>query len=200
MRYTVDHKKETRRKILDAVSRGFRKEGYDGIGVDRLIKLAGLTSGAFYSHFNSKRDAFRAVLEAGLDEVINAIPRVQQEFGANWLKAFVEYYLSESHHKDLECGCAIASLTPEVIRSDDELHGSYENMMLLIIDLMANGLAGANNDERRARAWAVLSILIGGLGIARAVRSESVITDISRAVTLAAIVAAGETIKPDVQL
>ena len=41
-----EKKQETRQRILDAAGRGFRKGGYDGIGVDGLAKQAGVTSGA----------------------------------------------------------------------------------------------------------------------------------------------------------
>jgi hypothetical protein len=36
---------DTKDRILDAVSRGFRSRGYNGIGVDALAKMAGVTSG-----------------------------------------------------------------------------------------------------------------------------------------------------------
>ena len=77
MRYSADQKEKTRQKMLEAAGRGFRKYGYAGIGVDGLAKAAGVTSGAFYSHFGSKDGAFEVALIAGLDEVIEGIPKFQ---------------------------------------------------------------------------------------------------------------------------
>ena len=74
MRQKGVDKAETRRKIIDAAGRGFRKHGYAGIGVDGLAKSAGVTSGAFYAHLGSKNGAFEVALEAGLDEVIEGVP------------------------------------------------------------------------------------------------------------------------------
>ncbi|WP_455211110.1 TetR/AcrR family transcriptional regulator [Kaarinaea lacus] len=193
MRYKDTQKEETRRRMLDAASRSFRSWGFSGIGVDGLAKAAGVTSGAFYTHFGSKRAAFGAALEVGLNEVIAEIPRLQQEHGKNWVKAFAEYYLSESHREDMECGCAMASLTTEVVRSDEEAHAAYEEKMTQIADLKAQGLAGQSKKKRRAKAWAVLSILIGGLNIARAVKSSVSAEEIARSVRAAAVIAAGET-------
>ncbi len=54
MRYAPDHKAKTRGKILAAAGRVFRRLGYHAAGVDRVMEEAGLTSGGFYAHFESK--------------------------------------------------------------------------------------------------------------------------------------------------
>lgn len=193
MRYKAGQKQETRRKMLEAASRSFRKYGYSGIGVDGLAKAAGVTSGAFYSHFGSKDAAFDAALAAGLDEVIEAVPKYQSEHGADWVKAFAEYYLGRSHRSDLACGCAMATLTPEVVRSGQKVHTAFEKKIILIADLVARGLAGTSNEDRRNRAWAMLGLLIGGITVARAMDNATVSDEVAEAVKTAAIKAAGQT-------
>lgn len=193
MRYKPGQKEETRRKVLAAASRSFREYGYSGIGVDGLAKAAGVTSGAFYTHFGSKDAAFDAALELGLDEVIDAVPQFQSEHGTEWIKAFAEYYLGAPHRKDLACGCAMTALTPEVIRSDRAVHKAYEEKMVQIADLMAKGLSGGTPKDRKARAWTVLSTLIGGLSIARAMSTATLAESIAKSVKASAILAAGET-------
>ena len=193
MRYKADQKEETRRKMLEAAGRGFRSHGYSGIGVDGLAKAAGVTSGAFYAHFGSKDTAFDAALAAGLDEVIEGVPKFQGEHGADWVKAFADYYLGEPHRGDLACGCAMATLTPEVVRSGPEVHAAFEKKMTLIADLVVRGLAGTSDEDRHARAWAMLSVLIGGLTVARAMKSAKAADAVAEAVKAAAIKAAGRT-------
>ena len=190
MRHKGINKEQTRRKMLAAVGRGFREHGYAGIGVDGLTKEAGVTSGAFYSHFGSKDGAFEAALVAGLDEVIERLPKVQQEQGANWVKAFADYYLGKPHRNDMACGCAMASLTQEVVRSKQDIRGIFEKKMAMIADLIANGLVG-NAEDRRARAWAMLGILIGGINLARAMKSAKLSSEIADAIKTSAIKAAG---------
>lgn len=56
---------DARARLADAVGRGFRTGGFGGAGVDALAKGAGLTSGAFYAHFESKADAFRLAVADG---------------------------------------------------------------------------------------------------------------------------------------
>ena len=192
MRHKGVGKEETRSKILNAVSRGFRKFGFSGIGVDGLAKLAGVTSGAFYAHLGSKNGAFEAALTLGLYEVIAAVPAFQKQHGRDWLQAFCQYYLGKRHRDDLECGCAMASLTTEVVRSDPHIHEIFESKMQQIATLMAEGLEGGAIKERTERAWAVLSILIGGLNFCRAVKQKKTAEDLSHVFIAYALQAAGK--------
>lgn len=186
-----DRKEETRRKMLAAASQNFRSHGFVGIGVDDIAKAAGVTSGAFYAHFGSKEGAFGAALDVGLDEVLDGIPKFQQDFGSRWVQAFAEYYLGQAHREDLACGCAMTTLSPEVVRANPQTRTAYEAKMERIVDLMADGLAGGSKKQRRAHAWAMLAILIGGLTMARAVHSSEAAHEIATAIRLAAVNAAG---------
>ena len=188
-----DRKARTRRRILEAAGRGFRSRGYAGVGVDGIAQAAEVTSGAFYAHFGSKDGAFEAALAAGLDEVIEGIPRFQEDKGADWVEAFAAYYLGKAHRGDLECGCAMTTLSPEVVRAAPETQSLYRAKMERIVGLAAEGLAGGSPRERRARALAMLSVLIGGLTTARAVGAERLSKEIAQAVRAAAKAAAGKT-------
>lgn len=193
MRHKGVDKETTRRNMVEAVGRGFRKKGYAGIGVDGLAKAAGVTSGAFYAHFGSKDGAFGIALATGLDEVIKGIPEFQSKHKTDWAKAFVDYYLSQSHRKDLESGCAMATLTPEVVRFGEDVHAVYEKKMTRIAELLARGLSGGSDENRYARAWSMLGVLIGGINLARAMKSKKVSDEVSEAIKAAAVKAAGRT-------
>ncbi len=182
-------KEQTRARILDAASQSFRSSGYAGTGVDGVAKAAGVTSGAFYAHFGSKDGAFEAALVAGLDEVIESIPNFQNEFGSDWVGAFADYYLGEAHRKNLACGCAMTTLSPEVARADPEVRMAYEAKMNRIVGQIADGLGGNSDEGRHARAWAMLSTLIGGLTLSRAVADPDIANAIAAAARAAALAA-----------
>lgn len=188
----VTKKQETRKRIINAASQGFRSNGYAGIGVDGIAKEAGVTSGAFYAHLGSKDGAFEAALSVGLDEVITAIPEFQRQHNKQWVVAFSDYYLGQAHRDNLSCGCAMTTLSPEVVRTKPELHVIYEEKMIEIAELMAQGLDGDSHEECLSRAWAVLAILIGGLTMARAVASVDIAEKIAVSITHTAINSAGK--------
>lgn len=183
----AEQKEETRKKILAAASRSFRKNGYAGIGVDGLSKAAGVTSGAFYKHFGSKEAAFRQAVRAGLDEVLEAAPRFQNDHGEKWLEAFVDYYLGKPHREDREGGCAMTTLSPEVVREDDALRAEFEGGMQEIVEAIARGLEGGDAQARQSKAWGLLSTLIGGLTFARAMASEDAAEQVAAAAKDAAL-------------
>ncbi len=192
---SVTKKEETRQRMIEAAGRSFRRFGFAGIGVDGIAKSAGVTSGAFYAHLGSKDAAFHMAVAAGLDEVITSVPEFQKVYGADWVMAFADYYLGHAHREDLASGCAMTTLTPEVVRADEDQQASYEEKMTIIVNLVVAGLAGGSEEDRRARAWAMLSILIGGLNVARAMNGAPVTDEIAQAVMKAAVQVAGPTLK-----
>jgi TetR/AcrR family transcriptional regulator, transcriptional repressor for nem operon len=168
MRYGPDHKTEARSKILDAAGRGFRRLGFGGIGVDGLAKDAGVTSGAFYGHFPSKAEAFKAAAVAGLVQLREAIEDLRAREGNGWLSTFVDFYMSVRRTCDLADSCALQSLTPEVARADRGTRTAYEAELVCVAEAVAAGLPSGSPAARREIAWAVLAMLSGGVSMARA--------------------------------
>ena len=172
MRYGPEHKAEARTRIRNAAGRGFRRLGFGGIGVDGLAKEAGVTSGAFYGHFPSKAEAFKAAAVAGLIELREAVESLQANEGPAWLEKFVDFYVNVRRTCDLGESCALQSLTPEVARADRDTKAAYEAELVRVVEAVAQGLSiqGLSNgtpSARRKTAWAILSILSGGVSIAR---------------------------------
>jgi AcrR family transcriptional regulator len=50
-------------QLLDAARRLFAGDGYNATSLEDVVAAAGVTKGALYHHFASKRDLFRAVFE-----------------------------------------------------------------------------------------------------------------------------------------
>ncbi|MCB1692810.1 MAG: TetR family transcriptional regulator, partial [Pseudomonadales bacterium] len=50
----AEQKEASLLRILDVASRRLREQGVDGAGIASVMKEAGLTHGAFYSHFGNK--------------------------------------------------------------------------------------------------------------------------------------------------
>ena len=182
MRYRDGRKEQTRERILAAAGSCFRRAGYAGIGVDGLAKEAGVTSGAFYAHFGSKRAAFEAALAGGMQELGAAIAAFRAEHGENWWQAFAAFYLSEKRTCNPAQSCALQSLAPEVMRGDDALKLVFENELRKVASLAADSGEGPG---QAASAWPQLAMLIGAVTLARAVGSEALSSEIAEAVRLA---------------
>lgn len=162
-------KLRTRERILDAAGRGFRKGGFGGIGVDGLAKEAGVTSGAFYVHFDSKAAAFRDSVAHGLASINTNMLRIQSELGSGWWSAYVRFYLSTKRTCDLAESCPLQSMTPEVARSDDSSRVAFEAGFRKVINTIITGPKSPKAPRDVASASAALGSLIGAVTLSRAV-------------------------------
>ncbi|KVL22667.1 TetR/AcrR family transcriptional regulator [Burkholderia sp. MSMB1826] len=190
MRYSAEHKHETRTRILEAASRLFRQEGYGGSGIGPLTKAAGVTNGAFYGHFKSKGEAFRQIVLDGLDQLRHGVATFKAEHGARWRRPFVAFYLGPRRTCALGESCALPSLSPEVMRADDDTRDAYEHALRQIVDEVSSGLGDTPDDDR---AIAFLALLSGGVTLARAVRDPELAQRIADAVGRYAVVIAERT-------
>jgi TetR/AcrR family transcriptional repressor of nem operon len=59
---------DTRKRILDTAQAMILDHGYAGVSVDQLIKGVGLTKGAFFHHFKSKRELAQTLIQRYSDE------------------------------------------------------------------------------------------------------------------------------------
>jgi AcrR family transcriptional regulator len=174
---------EARSRLVEAAGRGFRESGFGGAGVDALAKGAGLTSGAFYAHFDSKAEAFRLAVADGLAMLRNGVALFQQQHGRNWRDPFVDFYLGERMQVGLDEACGLPSFSPDVARADDATRAVYEAELELLVATVAAGFRGAH---ARGRALALLSVLSGAAGMARAVKGERARREILAAANAAA--------------
>lgn len=198
MRYSAEHKQETRTRVIAAAGRVFRKEGYGGAGIDALTKAAGVTNGAFYGHFKSKGEAFRTAVVEGLVELRQGISALKESQPKDWLKAFASYYLGYKRTCELGDSCALPSLSPDVMRADKETRDVYTvELRRLIADVAAGLPESICSAEATAqdRAILLLAMLSGGVTLARAVSDTALSERIAEVIERAAL-AIGSPLTP----
>jgi len=68
-----------RAAILSAASKCFLKRGYDAVTIRDVVRDSGLAAGTFYNYFTDKDTLFKAVLEARINEVNEAMHAVRMQ-------------------------------------------------------------------------------------------------------------------------
>lgn len=63
----------TRTLLIRAASELFGTQGYDRTSVDRIIRQAGVSKGAFYHHFSSKEEILDAVTASIVSDLMNVV-------------------------------------------------------------------------------------------------------------------------------
>src|SRR3954451_20268126 len=112
MRKSREEAAQTRKRIVEAASCEFRKNGIVATGLNDLMKAAGLTHGGFYKHFESKDQLVAEACAEALDAMIgvmSAHPTIDDAVAA---------YLSTRHRDDPASGCPLAAIGSELSRTD----------------------------------------------------------------------------------
>jgi TetR/AcrR family transcriptional regulator, transcriptional repressor for nem operon len=162
-------KSQTRQRIVDAAGRGFRSAGFGGIGVDGLAKEAGVTSGAFYVHFGSKAEAFRATITQGLEELKAGVLHFQGEHSGAWWPEFVRFYLGYKRTCAMADSCTLQSLAPEAARADAAAQTAFAAGMRDVAEAIIAGPASPAAPRTLEAACVALSALVGAVTLGRAV-------------------------------
>lgn len=189
-RYEKGHKDETRRHILDVASTQFRESGIAAVGLAGIMSEAGLTNGAFYTHFASKEELVREVLSEALN-------RREERHKANLengvaLETTIRDYLSTRHRDHAGAGCPTAALVAEIARHPKATREAFTGKMSDLIALMAEQIRQGSAEERRRKAIAVYAIMVGALQLSRAVSDRRLSDEILENAVEAAVALANE--------
>jgi TetR/AcrR family transcriptional repressor of nem operon len=189
-RYEKGHKDETRRHILDVASTQFRESGIAAVGLAGIMSEAGLTNGAFYTHFASKEELVREVLSEALN-------RREERHKANLengvaLEVTIRDYLSTRHRDHAGAGCPTAAMVAEIARHPKATREAFTGKMSDLIALMAEQIRQGSAEERRRKAIAIYSIMVGALQLSRAVNDRRLSDEILENAVKTAVAIANE--------
>lgn len=181
MRYPPTHKLTTRRRIVSAASAAFRERGVEGMGLDEIMRRAGLTHGGFYAHFRDKTELVaEACAEAFSTAVINLDRIAKQPTSAKRARLLIDSYLSPRHRDNRSSGCLIVAVGADMARLTGEAREGFSEGFALHLTRLENALALnadplVNHDE----VTHLMSSLVGALLFARAttdlVRSDALL-------------------------
>ncbi|MFD3844112.1 TetR/AcrR family transcriptional regulator [Streptomyces sp. NPDC058642] len=177
MRYGKDHKQATRQRIIETAGRRFKQDGIDASGISTLMKDAGLTNGAFYTHFTSKDDLVATTITDQL-QAQNASVVTQAAPGRAGLEQIVRWYLSARHRDSPGDGCPSAALLDEIARCADPTKQAYTDGVLLVIDGIAARMTPSDPLTVRTRTLSAYAMMAGTLQLCRALTDRQLSDDL----------------------
>lgn len=169
MRVSRAQAEENRQHVIDVASRLFRQHGFDGIGLKDLMEAAGLTQGAFYKQFSSKEDLIAEASARALEYSNDRWQRCAMGNPDDPLEALIGLYLSKGHRKETMDGCPLVALGSDAARQGADVKASFEAGVREHLGVMARYISDVDTDERRDKAIAVLSMMVGAVTLSRAV-------------------------------
>ena len=190
MRYPPERKARTRDAVLKAAAHEMRERGFHGIGVDGLSAAAGVTSGAFYSHFSGKEDVLGAVIDANLGRPFDA---GEGDLAARRerVRAYLRGYISLAHRDGPAQGCVMPALSADVARSGRAVRRIYQARMAELIGKITPLMKGPRPVQEK-KAWSLLSMMVGAVLVARALADKDHAAKVIDAALESALESVGE--------
>jgi TetR/AcrR family transcriptional regulator, transcriptional repressor for nem operon len=167
MRYEKGHKDATRQHIIEVAARRFRHDGVAAAGLAGIMADAGLTNGAFYTHFKSKDDLVCETLMAALDQTRG------RWLNADNAEAAIGNYFRAKHRDHPENGCPTSAFAAEIARQPKKTRAAYGKRLESLFELIASRLPNGSDDDRQLRSIALYGLMIGTLQLARAVNDKA---------------------------
>jgi TetR/AcrR family transcriptional regulator, transcriptional repressor for nem operon len=181
VRKSKEESAQTRKRIVEAASAEFRRNGIDGTGLADLMAAAGLTHGGFYKHFESKEQVIEESLAFAAEQMVEAMRRtLSASPGNGGLRTGIAEYLSIEHRDDASGGCPFAALGSEMARGSDAVREATTTGFLKMVDVIAGQLDGKSPAAARKQALLMLSTMIGAVTMARMVTDPDLSASILR--------------------
>jgi TetR/AcrR family transcriptional repressor of nem operon len=170
MKISKEQAKENRRRVVDAASRLFRRDGFGGVAVAELMAAAGFTHGGFYNHFPSKEILASDALAHAFAEMARERERTKN------LADFVARYLSEASRNAPDKGCPAAALVSDAAHQPNTIKAVFAAGVEGMIEFVARRLSEEEDlSDEAARECAVrlVTSIVGALALARAMPKEN---------------------------
>jgi TetR/AcrR family transcriptional repressor of nem operon len=178
MRVSREQFTENRQRILDVAAKLFREKGFEGIGVDGIMREAGLTHGGFYGHFASKADLAAQACGVALGRSAERWERLARGGPDTGLAEIAQSYLTKRHRDNPGDGCVFAALGGEVARQSDAVRATLTKGAEAQLGILERLADGRSKSERREQAIRTLSGLVGAMVLARLVDEPALSNEI----------------------
>lgn len=135
--------------ILDSGRRIIAAKGFEGVGLNEILRAAGIPKGSFYHYFPSKEGYGRALLER---YVANHLERIESVLGAEDVPARERLMRYWSGWANLQCSdridekCLVVKLSAEVADLSDEMRQALRDGTNRVIARLARCMAAGVAD------------------------------------------------------
>jgi len=167
-----------RDSVVAGASRVIRERGIEKSGIAEIMREAGLTHGAFYSHFESKDmlavEACEYAFKVATEHWNTLLDAAEQGNGEVRTKV-LERYLSAAHRDRPRTGCPGAALASDSIRETqtDHFRTAYTAGINGMTDAVERMMPPTlSKKARRQRALLTVATMLGAVTLARATRDH----------------------------
>ncbi|BCE03792.1 TetR/AcrR family transcriptional regulator [Marinicellulosiphila megalodicopiae] len=182
MSYKKHHKKQSKERILESASQLFCQFGYKKVSISQVMKLARMTHGAFYAHFESKEALYKTSLVDVLQR--NRSNRLAKSpFTINHLMELVNNLTNLRAIPKKSNPSPENVLFNEIGNESNEIKGLYEKSYHSLLTLLEKRIKALKKlkqlpnikspEHVKGTSRVILAIMVGAVAIAKSIQSDT---------------------------
>ncbi|MBV6393030.1 MAG: HTH-type transcriptional regulator QacR [Anaerolineales bacterium] len=151
-------------QILETAKDLFINKGYHGLSMREISDALDVSKAALYYYFKDKEELFLAILKVYLDDMSEALGRIQSEAAPRreQIRHFIEYVLAQPSKQRATIRLAsqeIVHLTPKARKAFDALY--REKFIGKVQSILQQGMDNGEFRKMRVEAavWGLLGIM-----------------------------------------
>ncbi len=181
MPYTAEHKLQSKERILLSATELFCRFGFNKVSISQVMKLAKMTHGAFYAHFESKE----ALYKASFLQTLNGSSTgrlAKAPFSMNHLTQLASNLLNLRALSEKSRPSPENILFNEIGSDSVEIRLLYEKSYLGVLKILEKRIMALsklkkisftpNQEAIAKKSRAILASLVGAVAIAKSIQSE----------------------------
>ena len=179
----------TREKMLETTTRLLRIQGFNGTGLNQIVKESKTPKGSLYYHFPGGKEqlAAEAIQAAGQ----TMIERIQSAFDLTKtprqaVTVILKGAAEELETTDFQCGCPIALVALEVAGANSPVRDACQKAFAEAHEMLVRNLsaAGFSVDHAEGLAELMVTTFEGALLLSRANRDTKPLTNLLKTIPL----------------
>ncbi len=181
MPYTLEHKIRTKQRILESATELFCRFGFDKVSISQVMKLAKMTHGAFYAHFESKEALYKASFLRTLNG--SSTGRLAKApFSTKHLTELASNLLNLRALSEQSQPSPENILFNEIGSDSSEIRQLYEKSYLGVLKVLEKRITALaklnklpvvqNQCSVSEKSRAIIASLVGAVAIARSIQNE----------------------------
>jgi len=141
-----------------------------GTNLVDLMKLAGLTHGGFYNHFDSRAALVGEAIAFAMDQMTERWKKLANgKANGERFETLIADYLSPRHRDNPKQGCALPTLAADVARSGPNERRALASKLEKMIDVIVDLLPDEGPEQARQIATGAIATMVGSMMLSRAV-------------------------------